>query len=127
MGARASPTVTRGNQHRLFEDGGERGRMATEPAGVSETVPRETSGTVSPDGKESAGPRRRPEPDPLLLRADEENTELKLWAARYAWKRQYQLTPSGVTWRQWFERIFGEDLMEFREAQRAKKKIRCTD
>ena len=56
---------------------------------------------------------------------EEEERELaeqkKYHAARHAWTRRNQLTPKGVKWDVWFEKMFGENLYKYAERMAKKK------
>jgi hypothetical protein len=57
-----------------------------------------------------------------LEREERWAAEKKYYAARSVWKRRNQLVPGkGFTWGQWFQRMFGENLMEF-AARKAQEK-----
>ena len=57
-----------------------------------------------------------------LEREERWAAEKKYYAARSVWNRRNQLEPGkGFTWGQWFQRMFGENLMEF-VASKAKEK-----
>ena len=42
-------------------------------------------------------------------------------AARFAWKKRKELTPKGVKWDVWFEKMFGENLYKYAERMAKKK------
>tara|TARA_R110002012_G_scaffold258279_1_gene438719 strand:- start:245 stop:466 length:222 start_codon:yes stop_codon:yes gene_type:complete len=52
--------------------------------------------------------------------------DIKYYAARSCWKRRNEATPNNpphrrVTWAQWFEKRFGENLIEYAQ-RKAKEK-----
>jgi len=52
--------------------------------------------------------------------------DIKYYAARSCWKRRNETTPNNpphrrVTWAQWFEKRFGENLIEYAQ-RKAKEK-----
>ena len=45
----------------------------------------------------------------------------KYYAARYAWKKRKDLTPKGIKWDVWFEKMFGENLYDYAERKSKEK------
>lgn len=53
--------------------------------------------------------------------------DIKYYAARNVWKKRHEATPNNpphrrVTWGQWFEKKFGENLIEYAERKAKEKK-----
>lgn len=130
MGARTVTAPAGGNQRGLFETGGESRPLASESAGVRRPVcerPRsESGGSVSQDGATTAAAGGRSggrcfNPSRDQIEAYKEG--LKLSAARDIWRTRHQLTPSGITWEEWFANKFGESLLAYRETKRKEKTV----
>jgi hypothetical protein len=50
--------------------------------------------------------------------------EIKLHAARWAWRHRRRYTPRRITWERWFEKKFGEPLQVYAKRMMEKKNER---